>query len=90
VLEARFRGLQGVGWLENLRGSRAEALDELDRVRSSEFGSRILDLDELQRLAETIPDGGPRDIADVAAYRHKLMRGLAASRFIRHVEGGNS
>jgi asparagine synthase (glutamine-hydrolysing) len=90
VLEARFRGLQGVGWLENLRGSRAEALDEFHRMRGSEFGSRVLDLDELQHLAETIPDGGPRDMADVAAYRHKLMRGLAASRFIRHVEGGNS
>ncbi|MEI9997503.1 MAG: asparagine synthase-related protein [Rhizomicrobium sp.] len=90
VLAAQFRGLQGVGWLQNLRDSRAEALGELDRMRSSSLGARLLDLDELQRLAETIPEDGPRGMADVAAYRHKLLRGLAVSRFIRHVEGGNN
>jgi asparagine synthase (glutamine-hydrolysing) len=90
VLAARHRGLQGVGWLQNLRDSRTEALDELDRMRNSSLGTRLLDLDELRRLAETVPTGGPRSMADVAAYRHKLLRGLAVSRFIRHVEGGNS
>jgi hypothetical protein len=90
VLEARYRGLQGVGWMQNLRDSQAEAIDEINRMRGSSLGARVLDLDELQRLAEAIPAGGPRSMADVAAYRHKLLRGLAVSRFIRHVEGGNS
>jgi asparagine synthase (glutamine-hydrolysing) len=89
ILKAQHRGLQGVGWMRNLQDSRVEALDELDRMRSSNLGSRLLDLDELQRLVETMPAGGPRSMADVAAYRHKLLRGLTVSRFIRHVEGGN-
>jgi len=89
VLYSRVRGTQGVGWLQNMYFGREALLAEVRAARSSPVASRLLDIDALETLALAIPSGAPTSIMDVANYRHKLLHGAAAARFIRHVEGGN-
>jgi asparagine synthase (glutamine-hydrolysing) len=89
VLYSQGKGMQGVGWLRNMYLGRADLLAEVRAARGSALGARLLDLDGLEKLALSVPDGAPTSLADVANYRQKLLRGAAAARFIRHVEGGN-
>ena len=89
VLHGCRKGLQGVGWLRNLQFGREAVLAELVSMRHSPARSRLLDLNMLEKLANSIPSGAPSSVADVADYRHKLLRSVAMARFIRYVEGGN-
>jgi asparagine synthase (glutamine-hydrolysing) len=90
MLDSTSRGLQGVGWLRNMHFGQAEIRQEVHAMRASALGSRLLDLDTLEDLANRIPDGGPTNMADIASFRHKLLHGAAAACFIRYVEGRNA
>jgi asparagine synthase (glutamine-hydrolysing) len=89
ILDTGKRGLQGVGWLDNAQLSQSEILSEIQAMRNSSLGSRMLALDTLEHLARTIPGDAAGQPSIVTDYRVKLLRGLAAARFIRHVEGRN-
>lgn len=89
VMREPRKGMQGVGWLANLRFGQADVLAEIRAARSSPTASRMLDLDRLERLALKIPGERPEDAATRNEYQAMLLRGAAAARFIRHVEGGN-
>jgi asparagine synthase (glutamine-hydrolysing) len=90
ILFSKLRGVQGVGWFRNMQLARGELREEIAAMRNSALGSRLLDLPALERLIDEMPqDGPPKDLSYVAAYRHKILLGAAAARFIRHVEGGN-
>jgi asparagine synthase (glutamine-hydrolysing) len=89
ILDGHAKGLQGVGWLRNMHHGRAAILEEVQAMRNSPLGSRLLDLDRLETLARSIPDGAPAGLDQVDAYRHRLLQGASAARFIRFVEGVN-
>jgi asparagine synthase (glutamine-hydrolysing) len=90
ILFSRLRGVQGVGWFRNMQLARGELREEIAAMSQSKLGSRLLDIPALERLLDDMPtEGGPKDLSYVAAYRHKVLLGAAAARFIRHVEGGN-
>jgi asparagine synthase (glutamine-hydrolysing) len=89
ILHGRVRGLQGVGWLANMHAARAAIIDEVQGLRQVPIGPEMFAIDELEALARSIPGGAPADLADIARFRHKLLHGVAAARFIRHVGGGD-
>jgi asparagine synthase (glutamine-hydrolysing) len=89
VLDKHSKGLQAVGWLRNMHQDRAAILEEVRAMRHNALGTQLLDLDQLEALAQSIPDGAPTGINQVHAYRHRLLQGASAARFIRFVEGTN-
>lgn len=89
VLDKHSKGLQGVGWLRNMRDYRSDILDEVRAMRDNALGAELLDLDQLEALAESIPDGAPTGLDQVYAYRHRLLQGASGARFIRFVDGTN-
>lgn len=89
VLDKHSKGLQAVGWLRNMHHDRAAILEEVRAMRHNALGARLLDLDQLEALAQSIPDGVPTGLDQVHAYRHRLLQGASAARFIRFVEGTN-
>jgi asparagine synthase (glutamine-hydrolysing) len=90
VLDKHSKGLQAVGWLRNMHEDRAALLEEVRAMRRNAMGAELLDLDQLEALAQSIPDGAPTGLDQVHAYRHRLLQGASAARFIRFVEGANS
>jgi len=89
MLDGPTQGYQGVGWLENVQLARDEILAEIQSMRTSPLGSRILDLDKLESLANSIPGEGAETPIVINKYRLKLLRGVGVARFIRYAEGGN-
>jgi asparagine synthase (glutamine-hydrolysing) len=89
VLDQHAKGVQAVGWMRNMHHGRDALLREVQAMRHSDLGARLLDLDQLEELAQTIPDGAPTGMAQLHAYRHRLLQGASAARFIRYVEGTN-
>jgi asparagine synthase (glutamine-hydrolysing) len=86
---ARKRGYQAADWYEGLTAARHEIAAELNRMERSARARRTLDLPRLRRLVEEWPTEGWHRAEVVQNYRLALTRAVAASRFIRFVEGGN-
>lgn len=89
VMDEPRKGMQAVGWLANLHLGRAEVQAEIESARSSALASAMLDLDRLDHLARSIPERADEDGHVRLSHQAMLLRGAAAARFIRFVEGGN-
>jgi asparagine synthase (glutamine-hydrolysing) len=90
VLATKRIGLQAADWHVAAQAAQSEMVAEIGRLEDSPLASRALDLPGMRKLAETFPNCGWQMQKVVFAYRLKLARGVAAGRFVRRVEGGNS
>lgn len=89
VFSTRTHGLQAADWFEPALQKKvqfAQAVEELSRYP---LAGKLLDLDEMLRLAGSLPDSGWESHQTSKAYRLKLLRGLSTGSFIRYVESKN-
>lgn len=90
IREERRKGLQGADWATRISQARSLIAEEAERGSASPTAHALIDLDELARLATTIPDPEGADLeAQVLPYRYRLLRTLSVTHFLRHIEGGN-
>lgn len=90
VIGERRMGRQAIDWHEGLTASRDAIRVEIDRLKHVPSAAAALDLDRLDRLLETWPEGGWEDEAVVQNYRLALMRGLVSGHFLRKVSRSNA
>lgn len=86
----RRKGLQGADWSARLIQARRTIGEEAERARASPGATALIDLDELTRLAATVPvsEGAALDRL-TPSYRYRLLRSLSVTHFLRRIEGGN-
>ncbi|WP_220815151.1 asparagine synthetase B family protein [Pseudomonas paralcaligenes] len=90
ILDSRSKDYQAADWYEGLERNLPRLREELQRLAANSRVGEMLDVAALQHLLEHWPQSGDWASArTIQAYRLKLLRGLAAGHFIRHVEGDN-
>ncbi|MDF2114888.1 asparagine synthase-related protein [Roseiarcaceae bacterium H3SJ34-1] len=90
VLSEKSKGLQAADWHVAAQAAQAEMVAEIGRLEQSPLASRALDLPRMRKLAESLPESGWQTPEVIYAYQLTLSRALAAGRYVRRVEGGNS
>lgn len=86
----RRKGLQGADWATRLIHAEKTLREEAERANASPTAKALIDLDQLVRLAETLPEPGKDDLATSnLPYRYQLLRSLSVTHFLRRIEGGN-
>ncbi|HEX2764124.1 MAG TPA: hypothetical protein VHM92_09850, partial [Allosphingosinicella sp.] len=83
------KGMQGTDWHLGLTAAWAEVRDEVQRFSQVPEASRTLDIERLERLLDTPPEGDWNAAETMAAYRLALLRGVSGGHFIRKAKGVN-
>jgi asparagine synthase (glutamine-hydrolysing) len=90
VLHERRKGRQAADWHEGLAAARASLSEEIDAIRTCAPAAGALDTARMQRLVADWPADGNWHSREVERdYRHALLRGISAGRFIRNAMGAN-
>lgn len=90
VLDERRRGMQAVDWFEGVDAARDAIGAEIARARTVPAAADALDLDRMAALVADWPTDDWRSSAVVTSYRVALIRGIAASHFLRKASGSNA
>jgi len=90
ILSNRLSGLQHADWYEGLDSRRDELAHQVAALAYSALARRIVDLPRLQRAVDYWPTGGWHTADVFREYNLAFTRGLAAGRFLRWFEGGNT
>lgn len=90
ILNARTKGQQAADWYEAIGDSLPQFQSSLQALRDHGRVGKYLDLEALQADLEDWPQTGWAQPSVVHKFRLKLLRGLSAGLFVRHVEPDNS
>lgn len=90
ITQARRKGLQAADWYEGMEAALPALAEEVQRLAAHGGVGAFLDLPALQSLLARWPQGGWDQAETIERYRFKLLRGLAAGAFIRHVDDRNA
>lgn len=92
VIHNRKRGYQSADWAWALYAERENLKAEIERLGEYEPVARIVDLDRLRRLVDTMPEpDSPAwgEFETEADYRYAMLRGVSVARHMRYVAGSN-
>jgi asparagine synthase (glutamine-hydrolysing) len=82
VLGERRKGYQSADWHVGLSRDRAGTVRLLEEMAANAAAARLIDIERLQQLARSWPDGGWEEPRTMGSYRIALLRGLTAGHFI--------
>lgn len=89
ILDSRSRGLQAADWYESTERELPRIREELERLQAHPSAGQYLDIPALKASLDAWPRSGWHSAALEKRYRLKLLRGLSAGAFVRHVENDN-
>ncbi|MDF8332456.1 asparagine synthase-related protein [Novosphingobium cyanobacteriorum] len=92
VLHTRKRGYQAADWTRALHDERDMLKAEINRLAEYEPAARMVDIERLNHLVETMPEPDSPAWADPGLeidYRYAVLRCVSATRHMRLVAGSN-
>lgn len=93
VLNTRLRGYQSADWVQALHGDRQALSAEVESIGRYEPAARMIDVERLCKLLETMPEPGSSAWGDEgveADYRYAMLRSISAASHMRAVAGSNA
>jgi len=88
ILESRSRGYQAADWLDRI-GQPEDYRAALQTMRSHPTVSRLIDFNGLDEVIRAWEDGRIDEPGIKTSLRLKLLRGVAAGKFVQSVENNN-
>jgi asparagine synthase (glutamine-hydrolysing) len=83
-------GVQAADWHERLTVVRGDIAKEVERIAACPLAAKTLDLKRLRQMVSDWPTDGCWHLSEVTfAYRHTLLRAIAAGHFLRRATGTN-